>query len=235
MPVVLALVTALVVAAPVPPAPRRWVEDEAGFLSPAARTALDARLESYERSTGHQVVVWIGTTIGGRPLEDWAVQTFAAWKLGRAGKDDGLAVFVLTEDHLIDIEVGYGLEDRVPDATAARIIHDVMVPKMEAGDRDGAIRGGVDAVLAAIEGKAWDGSAARPREEPAPWTDYVLGGLGVLVLVIMFIKNPRLGMAVMWFLSSGNRRSGGNGGGGGGGGFRGGGGRSGGGGARGHW
>src|SRR6185503_18968664 len=67
---------------PIPPAPERWVTDRAGLLSPAARARLDAKLESYERQTGHQVVVWIGESIGSAALDDFAVKTFKAWQLG---------------------------------------------------------------------------------------------------------------------------------------------------------
>jgi uncharacterized protein len=80
---VLAVLAVLAAGAPIPPAPTRWATDEAAFLTPSARGALDARLEGYERATGHQVVVWIGKTIEGAALDDWAVRTFAAWKLGR--------------------------------------------------------------------------------------------------------------------------------------------------------
>src|SRR5262249_2569898 len=119
--------------APLPPAPTRWVTDAAGFLSPSARAEIDARLEAVERATGHQVVVWIGDTIGTAPLDDWAGRTFAAWKGGRKGIDDGLAMFILAADRKIDIEVGYGLEGQVPDAIAARVIRDVMTPRLRAG------------------------------------------------------------------------------------------------------
>jgi uncharacterized membrane protein YgcG len=149
---VLAVVAVLAAGAPIPPAPSRWVEDHAGLLSPSMRNALDARLEGYERATGHQVVVWIGTTIDGAALDDWAVHTFAAWKVGRKSLDDGLAMLVLADDRKIDIEVGYGLEARVPDVVASRIIREVIAPRLRAGDRDGAISAGVDAVLASIEG-----------------------------------------------------------------------------------
>ena len=64
----------------VPPAPTRWVTDSAGFLSSETRTGIDARLEAYEKRTGHQVVVWIGDTLGGAPLDEWAVKTFEASK-----------------------------------------------------------------------------------------------------------------------------------------------------------
>src|ERR1041385_7141527 len=108
-----ALVAAAAVAAtPIPPSPTRWVTDTAGLMSPQGRAAVDAKLEAYERTTGHQVVVWIGKTIDGADLADWAVRTFAAWKVGRKGLDDGIAMFVLADDRKIDIEVGYGLEDK---------------------------------------------------------------------------------------------------------------------------
>jgi uncharacterized protein len=236
----LAAVAAAAPAAPpaIPASPSRWVEDHAAMLSPAARDALDARLAGYERATGHQVVVWIGRTTGGAPLADWAVRTFAAWQLGRKGIDDGVAIFVLADDRAIDIEVGYGLEDRVPDAIASRIIREVMEPRLRAGDRDGAVTAGADAVLAAIEGHPWSGAPAAagttaPDDGPST-ISWLLGGLIGLGLLILFVTHPRLALMLLWSLLSGGR--GGFGGGGGdGGGFGGGGGRSGGGGARGGW
>jgi uncharacterized protein len=228
-----AVVAAAPAAVPAPPAPpTRWVEDHAAMLSPAARDALDARLAGYQRATGHQVVVWIGRTTGGAPLADWAVSAFAAWQLGRKGVDDGVAIFVLADDRAIDIEVGYGLEDRIPDAIASRIIREVMAPRLRAGDRDGAVTAGADAVLAAIEGRAWAGApAGAASHDDGPSTiSWVFGGLIGLVLLILFITHPRLALLLLWSILRG-----GGGGGGGGGGFSGGGGRSGGGGARGGW
>ena len=232
----IAALLALAVAA-IPPAPSHWIEDHAAFLSPATRDGLDARLASYERATGHQVVVWIGHTLDGSPLDDWAVRTFAAWKVGRKGLDDGIAMFILADDRKIDIEVGYGLEDKVPDAIASRIIREVMAPKLRAGDRDGAVTAGVDTLLAAIEGKPWSApapAAQRPGEAPSTWE-----WIGIAVLVILglglIVRHPRL---ALWMLASTFGRGwfgGGGFGGGCGGGFSGGGGRSGGGGARGGW
>jgi uncharacterized protein len=221
-------VLAAVSTAPTPPAPTRWAEDHAGFLSPATRASLDAKLEAYERASHHQVIVWIGKTLDGAPLEDWAVRTFAAWKVGRKGIDDGLIVFVLADDRAIDIEVGYGLEDKVPDAVASRVIREVMAPRLRAGDRDGAVVAGVDALLAAIEGHPW--SAGEPaRDDSGSTVEWALGAIAVIIALLLFIKHPRLGLLLLW------STIGRGGGGGGDAGFGGGGGRSGGGGARGKW
>lgn len=229
-----ATLAVLAATASIPPAPSRWVEDGAALLSPAARDALDARLAGYERATGHQVVVWIGTTLDGAALDDWAVRTFAAWRVGRKTIDDGVAIFLFATDRKVDIEVGYGLEDKLPDAVAARIIREVIAPRMQAGDRDGAVSAGVDAVLAAIEGRAWTATQparSPPTATPTSWLELVGGGAVVLGLIVLFLINPRLALWLLAAIFTGGRRGGGFGDGG----FGGGGGRSGGGGARGGW
>src|SRR5262249_20591361 len=117
----------------IPKAPERWVTDTAGMLSAGPGAALDRRLADSEAKTGHKVVVWIGQTIDGAPLDDFAVKTFEAWRIGRKGHDDGVLMIVLARDRKIDIEVGYGLEDRLTDALSHRIIDEVMAPKLRAG------------------------------------------------------------------------------------------------------
>jgi len=152
-------------AAP-PPAPRHWVTDGPGLLSAAARDTLDRRLQAYEQGTGHQVLVWIGDSTGGVPIEDWAVQAFAAWKVGRKGLDDGCVLFIFARDHTLRIEVGYGLEGRIPDIVAARIIRETLAPGLKAGDPDGAISAGVERILKVAGGDAAAAAPAPPADQP---------------------------------------------------------------------
>jgi uncharacterized protein len=243
---VVALATALLLLvggahaaeAPIPEPPARWATDTVGLLDPATVQQIDRRLQAYEQKSGHQIVVWIGATTGDTPLEDFAVKTFEKWKPGRKGLDDGLLVLVLAQDRKIAIEVGYDLEDRVPDATASRIINDVMVPRLRQNDPNGAVVQGVEAVLTAIEGKPFEAAPgaeapeARPTRGPGRGELLVYGLLG-LILLILFVTNPSLALHLLFII--GSRGMGGGGGGFGGGGFSGGGGRSGGGGARGSW
>ena len=221
---------------PIPPPPTEWVTDRAAFLSPAAVSELDERLAGYAQESGHQIVVYIDHTTGGVPIEDWAVKAFERWKVGRKGLDDGLALFIFKDDHRLRMEVGYGLEDRVPDLLASRIINDDMVPRIRAGDADGAVRIGVDRLIQTIGGTG--GAQPAPHKTPL-WVSVV-----VVILILMaggfIITHPAL--AVLLLASSGRRGGGWGGGGfggggfgGGGGGFSGGGGGSGGGGASGSW
>ena len=178
------------------------------------------------------------------------MRAFAAWRVGRKGLDDGVAVFILAADRKVRIEVGYGLEDRVPDAVAARIIGDQMIPRLRAGNRDGAARAGVAGVLEAVGGEAGAPREAVPVPAAPPEIDLgrliLLGLIGIVVFGFI-VTNPRLALMLLTTIASNSGRGGGNwggggfgggggwGGGGGGGGFSGGGGRSGGGGASGSW
>jgi uncharacterized protein len=217
-------------ATPIPPPPTAWVTDHAAFLSPAATQEIDARLAGYARETGHEVLVYIDHTTGGVPIEDWAVKAFESWRVGRKGIDDGVVLFVFADDHRLRIEVGYGLEDRVTDLAASRIINDDMTPRIRGGDRDGAVRAAVDALLSDIGGGAAGAPAIAARI--ATWK-LVMGGLALLFILGWAVTHP--GLAWLLLMSIGSGRGGGFGGGGGGGGFSGGGGRSGGGGASGSW
>jgi uncharacterized protein len=228
---------------PAPPTPTRFVTDNAGFLSATMRDKLDAQLEGYERRTGHQVLVYIGATTGDVPLEDYTVNAFAAWKVGRKGLDDGLVLFVFAQDHKVRIEVGYGLEPVVTDAAAAEIVRNTIVPEIRAGDNDAAVSDAVSQLLATIDGSpapessgggydSGGGNASR-SEVPSLGTLIFIGFI-VVVFIIVFIRSPGFALWLLFTLLSGGRGSGG-GFSGGGGGFSGGGGRSGGGGASGSW
>jgi uncharacterized protein len=158
----------------VPPAPVRWVTDPTGFLSPGVRQELDARLEQVQARTGHQVLVWIGSTLGGEAIEDFAVRAFGAWRVGRKGIDDGLVIFLFPADRKVRFEVGYGLEGQLPDVIASRIIRDVMTPRLRAGDHDGAVVHGVEATLAILDGQPW----SRAIDAQAAGTDLTAGAPG---------------------------------------------------------
>jgi uncharacterized protein len=220
----------------IPASPDRWVTDTAGFLTPATARELDQKLEAYEKETGHQILVYIGKTTDGYPIEEFATRAFQAWKVGRKGLDDGLVLFVMAKDKKIRIEVGYGLEPVVPDIIAGRIINDIMVPRIRDGDQDGAVREAVAAILQTISGNPPAAAPAEQPESPAPGvTQYhtlktIAIIIGAVFFLILFITNPTLALWLLFSLMGGGR-----GGGGGGGGFRGGGGRSGGGGASGGW
>ncbi|HEY0798228.1 MAG TPA: TPM domain-containing protein, partial [Candidatus Baltobacteraceae bacterium] len=114
----------------IPPKPVLYVTDNAGALSSTVRDALEGELQSYEKQTAHQVIVWIGQTTGDDALEDWTSTVAQSWGVGHKGKDDGVVLFLFMQDRKVRIEVGYGLEGDLTDAAAAGIIRNDITPYM---------------------------------------------------------------------------------------------------------
>jgi uncharacterized protein len=119
-------------------------------MPPGDAQQLDARLEAYEQQTHHQLIVWIGKTTGDDSIEEWSARVVKAWGVGRKGINDGLALFVMADDHKLRFEVGYGLEGNVTDLIASRIIRETITPLFQAGNNGAAITSGMEAIAAAI-------------------------------------------------------------------------------------
>ncbi len=178
---VLALCAVVVRAEPLVPVPAlaARVTDLTGTLTPEQVAALDSKLSSFEQAKGSQVAVLVVPTARPEEIEQFAIRVADDWKLGRKGVDDGALLLVARDDRKVRIEVGYGLEGVLPDATANRIIDEVIVPRFRSGDYYGGIDAGVDRMMQVIDGE--------PLPEPARrgMTDGAAGGLGNLLPVLL--------------------------------------------------
>lgn len=154
------------------------VNDHAGLLSPAASQAIEAKLKDFEARTGHQVAVLTLDSLEREPLEDFSLKVSRTWALGRKGQNDGVLFLISKSDRKLRIEVGHGLEGSLPDALAGRIIQNEVVPRFRAGDFEGGVRAGVDAIVAAAEGTYSPPPA--PKEE-----DNDFNGMGLLEKLMM--------------------------------------------------
>jgi len=141
------------------------VVDEAGLLSADSRRRLEDELAAFERRTGHQLAVLSLPTLGSESLEDFSLKVARTWKLGRAGKNDGVLLLIARDDRKLRVEVGYGLEGELTDALTSRVIRDVIAPRFRAGDYDGGVVEGARALVAAAEGRAGE---ALPSERAPP-------------------------------------------------------------------
>lgn len=162
---VLALFCGTAFALDVPPLQGR-INDYAGYLSPEVKTRLEARLADFQQKDSTQVVLLTIPSLEGENIEEFSIRVAEAWKIGRAGRDNGVIVLVAAKEHKIRIEVGRGLEGRLTDLLSGRIIRDVMAPKFRAGDPAGGIEAGLNAVMEAVSGEfKGGGQAARHAQE----------------------------------------------------------------------
>jgi uncharacterized protein len=194
-------------------------------------------------------------------IEDYTVRVKEAWQVGQAGKNNGAVLFAFMAEHKLYLQVGYGLESVLPDATAKRIIEREIVPRFRAKDIDGGMTAAVNAMIAATKGE-YQGTgrtvAERDRNASTGAIGQFLGpflvvGLIIFCVAVMMIRfiiraarnptlllNPQrrgLGTGNTWWMGGSGSGSSWDSGSSGGGGsdFSGGGGSGGGGGAGGSW
>ena len=136
----------------VPPLKAR-VTDLTGTLSAQQQATLEQTLAAFEQRKGSQIAVLLVPTTQPESVEEYAVRVEEKWKLGRKGVDDGALLLIAKNDRKLRIEVGYGLEGVLNDATAKRIIADDITPLFKQGDFYGGITAGVDRMIKVMDGE----------------------------------------------------------------------------------
>jgi len=136
----------------VPPLTGRVV-DQTATLSSDQAAALEQTLKAFEDRKGSQLAVLIVPTTQPETIEQYALRVVEQWKLGRKKVDDGALLLIAKNDRKLRIEVGYGLEGALNDATAKRIIDEIITPKFKSGDFAGGISDGADRILKVIDGE----------------------------------------------------------------------------------
>jgi len=146
------LVCATAQAVEVPPLKGR-VNDRADILSPATEQHLETILRELERTDSTQIVVLTIPSLQGESLEAFSIQVAEAWKIGQKGLDNGAILLIAPSERKLRIEVGYGLEGRLTDLVAGRIIRNVIVPRFKTGDFDQGVMDGVAAMIGVVRGE----------------------------------------------------------------------------------
>ena len=136
----------------VPPLTHR-VTDLTSTLDAGQIQILEARLAGFEASKGAQLAVLIVPTTEPEAIEQFGIRVVEAWKLGRKNVDDGALLLIAKDDHALRIEVGYGLEGVLNDATAHRIIDEVIVPYFKRGEFYTGIESGLAAMMQVVSGE----------------------------------------------------------------------------------
>ena len=136
----------------VPPLTAR-VTDQTGTLTGEQKASLESTLQAFEARKGSQIVVLMVPTTAPEPVEQYALRVAEQWKPGRKKIDDGALLVIAKNDRTLRIEVGYGLEGVLNDATAKRIVSEVIVPRFKEGDFYGGVAAGVDRLIRVADGE----------------------------------------------------------------------------------
>jgi len=192
---------ALAIAAPasalkVPPRPPSGLADPANVLPIDAKQRIEAQIDGYAQGTTARYAVAIFPSLEDESTQDFAIRITEAWKFGGKQTNDGVLITIFVKEHKIRFDVGYGLEDKLPDAICSRIIETEMAPRFRTGD----MPGGILAALAVVDTRV----TGRANAAPARGGNRRGGGPGLAPILLFFLV-----LIVMGIISARRRRSGG--------------------------
>lgn len=201
--------------------PEGYVSDFARVVDVQSKAELERYCARLRETAGVEVALVTLETLEGEPIEDVANLLFRKWGVGAKGNNTGLLFLLVTRDRRSRLEVGYGLEEIIPDGYAGSVLRE-MRPLLREGRYGDAVVNAAHTVGSRIA--TWKGvtldTGVRPRrarrQEPSvPWP-LLIGGLGLLLLLIRAGRGGRgggggflSGLIVGNLLSGGHSRGGG--------------------------
>jgi len=162
-----------------------YVNDYAGMISSPAKSKIEETLRAFEQSDSTQIVILTIPSLEGENIEEFGIKAGEAWQIGQKRKDNGAILIVSRQERKIRIEVGRGLEGKLTDLTAGRIIDLVIKPKFKQEDFDGGFVVGVSSLIDATRGefRAEPRPARRGQRGISPFLTILLF-LGVVTLIL---------------------------------------------------
>ena len=164
--------------------PQGYVSDFAHVLDAESRARIDEYCGQVEKVTGAQMALVTIDTIGDTPLEDFSIDLFRKWGVGKKGQDEGVMLLLVVKDRRDRIEVGYGLEDVLPDGFAGQTLREIR-PELRQGDYGGALLIAAEVIgssIAKAKGLTLDTHLMQePEQQPSrgggglPWPLIVIG------------------------------------------------------------
>lgn len=168
---------------PARPSPPRLVNDLAGLFTPAQTEKLEKMLTAFDDSTSNQIAVVTVKDLEGYAVADYAVRIGLDWGVGSKDFNNGIVILVKPKDGRgsgeVSIQIGYGLEGAIPDATAGRIIRDDMIPHFREDDYYGGVFAACEKLMAYARGEI---SVAREDDLTAEDIEAIVS----LLLTILF-------------------------------------------------
>lgn len=178
------------------------VNDYANMISPETEALIDGRLVELERTDSTQVVVLTVNDLEGMAIEDYSMRVAEKWKIGHKKLDNGVIFLVSKNDRKMRIEVGYGLEGRLTDLLAGRILDRGVKPSFKSGDFNSGFIHGVDGIIAVVRGEyaASDAPVAQSGGNTKSWKDWYITSVLLFILISTAVIGFR---SMLWGTISG--------------------------------
>lgn len=173
------------------PTKYKYVNDYANILTDSTEEKIiSIGHELYSKTKAELVVVTIESIPDKRDIETYANGLFRDWGIGDKDLNNGILLLVNTdpEDRAMRIEVGYGLEGRVPDSIAFRIQEEYILPYFRENDYDTGILKGYTALSERVAEEynvklSQEPSALKPETPDTRERS----NLSIIILILLFL------------------------------------------------
>jgi len=187
------------------PAPRHYVEDYANVINSSDEQSLNGILQELEQKTGAQYIILTVESTGGLPIEQFSIELAEKWKLGQAGKDNGMLFTIATKDRKYRFEVGYGLEGFITDQYCGRVGRELLVPYIRKGNYSRGIYEANLQIVQKIASQSGVTLTGMPKLAPVPAERTgrglpCCGALPILFLLLILFGGLGRGMGWWFFL-----------------------------------
>ena len=162
----------------IPPKPSKQtsVYDEASMLSVSQAKQLEQKLIRYSDTTSTQIVIATIISLEGENIGLYAAEWAHKWGIGQEKEDNGIFILVAKNDRRIWIATGYGVEEKLTDATSKTIIDQIITPQFKLGNFYKGLDNGTTAIFEVLNG-TFKGSPKSDKDIP----------IGQIIIFIFFI------------------------------------------------
>ncbi len=130
-----------------------WVSDPDNLIFSDVEKLLNDKISIIEQKSSCEIALVVLKSIGKDNPADFSVNLFNYWKVGKAGKNNGLLILIVMDQRRVEFKTGYGLEATLTDKECVDIQQNYMVPNFKSGDYARGLSAGIDAVAIELLGK----------------------------------------------------------------------------------
>lgn len=167
-----------------PGSPTGFVNDYAGVLKVEQKQSLESKLSQFEKDSSNEISVVMIPSLQDDTIENFAVELFKDWGIGKTGKDNGILVLIALQDRKMRIEVGYGLEGALADAQSNWIINNIMKPTFQGNDFYKGIDEAINKIISATKGEYVPSDNKTNNDDIF---EYLLIGVFALLYLLRFL------------------------------------------------
>lgn len=125
-----------------------FVTDQANIITPEYEQQITDLAKQIEQDTTVEVAVVTVQSLEGLTKEEYSAQLFEKYKIGKADVDNGLLILVAMDERTYRVEVGYGLEGLIPDASKVTLGTRILEPNFKQNE----FGKGIYEMLLAVQG-----------------------------------------------------------------------------------